>query len=434
MPLRPAPAFEAGQLIDLAKTAKVHDEPWFQHFARAAVLANDPELVQTLVEVLRPRAIDELLKGIPFTNPSADELRAQVEARCPILFGRLFDTDVPFLQSAHLGAQHMLILGATGSGKTNLMYGLGLQARAHGISSWFIDRDKQDYRHLLRMWPELVVLDVRRDLKLNPMEVPAGVDPAAWLASFVTIFVKSNNLLDGSESLLLRVLTGLYRDHGIFDGSLDYPTLYDLRGRIVRLKIPRYSRESGFRDSIKNRLDAYLTTNPDCYAVIRGMALPELEQHSLVLEARGLSERHVRCLLSWLVHGVFARRIAAGERGSSLRLQIFIDECKDIIPKGYNANLGYSPIASLLAQSREVGVGYVWADQTAQLEDAAFVQSRTKLCMRLGSGEDIDRVRKAFALSKEQAAFIARLDTGQAIIRVPRLDPFLIEIPRVRLQ
>lgn len=273
----------------------------------------------------------------------------------------------------------------------------------------------------------------RTTLWFNPLEVPLGVDPRHHLALFVTIFVKCNSLLDGSEALLLFVVTKLYEDRGVFEGGSNYPTLRDLYEAVVSLNIQRWSREAGPRDSLKNRLASYLATNGDCYDVVRGLPIQELAGQSLVLEVKSLSERHIRCLVSWMLNALFEYRIANHERGAGLRTLIMADECKYLIPFGYNENLGFSSISSILAQCREVGMGFVFADQTAQLEDAAFVQTRTKICMRLGSGEDIRKAQRAFALTDEQAAYISKLDTGQAIVRVPRLDPFLIRIPRTRL-
>ena len=400
------------RMVALAETARVEKEPWAQDFIRTVALTEDSALEQSLVEVLRPLAVEEVLKNIPFGRPSDAEQATLVSVN-PLLLGLLEDRE-PLVLPLHSLNQHMFVAGGTGTGKTNLLYGISLQVMRH-CSVWIIDRDKQDYRHLLRLNSSLLVFDAQ-SFPFNPLEVPEGVDPRHHLASFVTIFAKSNALLDGSEAMALRALYELYDERGIFEGSTNYPTLADFRAKVASFKIPRWSREAGYRDSILNRLNSYLIACPDTYNFQTGFSLSELAAKSFVLEIKGLSERHARCLVNWLLSALFQWRIANNESGNLLRNLIVVDECKYLVPPGYNQNIGFSPLASILAQCREVGMGMVFADQTAQLEDAVFVQTRTKLCMRLGSGEDIKKIQRTFGLDSEQAGYISMLDVGQAVV------------------
>lgn len=131
---------------------------------------------------------------------------------------------------------------------------------------------------------------------------------------------------------------------------------------------------------------------------------------------------------------MFMHRIAVGERGNILRNLVVIDEAKWLAPPGYNDKLAFSPLTYVLSQAREVGMGLVLADQTAELDEAVFVNSLTKVCFRLGSGKDIRKIRDAFSLTQAQADFINRLDTGQCIVRVPSEDPFLLQTLRVNFE
>jgi hypothetical protein len=259
------------------------------------------------------------------------------------------------------------------------------------------------------------------------------VKPSHHITAFVSIFSKSNALLDGSIAMCTKAVHELYEEYKVFDGATDFPTLFELYDKVKSYKVARYSRDAGYQDSILNRLDSYLIENANAYSHSRGFPLAELLERSFVLEVKGLSERHSRCLMNWILYAIFFFRLANGQRGNILRNLVVIDECKWAAVPGMNPNIGFPPLASVLAQSREAGLGLVLADQTANLDESAFVQSRLKMCFRMGSGEDIERMRKTFALSKEQAAYIPKLDTGQAIVRIPKVDPFLIKVPRVRL-
>jgi hypothetical protein len=343
----------------------------------------------------------------------------------------VLDTDTPFLWRFDWLNQHAYIGGASGTGKTNALYGIALQVMRY-VPVIIFDREKQDYRHLLRLNPSLMVFD-NNEFIFNPLEVPSGVKPAHHITAFVSIFSKSNALLDGSIAMCTKAVHELYEQYKIFDGGTEFPTLFDLYDKVKSYKIARYSRDAGYQDSILNRLDCYLIESPRAYGHSRGFPVRELVERSFVPEVKGLSERHSRCLLSWLLYSIFLYRIANAHRGNALRNLVIIDEGKWAAPPGFNQNTGFVPLASILAQSREAGLGILLADQTANLDESIFVQSRLKMCFRMGSGEDIERIRKTFALSKEQAAHIPKLDTGQAIVRIPRVDPFLVKVPRVRL-
>jgi len=419
------------RLLELAGLAKLDRDPRFQKALMAVAVGGDTKLASKLTQILHPLAIREQFCGVPFYTPEFEELCAGLDGEQLALLGVVFESDVPLLYPFNWLNQHAYVGGASGTGKTNALYSIALQTMRY-CPVWVVDQSKQDYRHMLRLFPDLHVFDAK-DFRFNPLEVPPGVKPEHHLTAFVTIFVKSNNLLDGSENMLTKACYQLYEERGILSGSQDFPTLLDIRDRIKSYKFRPYSREAGYQDSLLNRFGGYLIAAPELYGCSKGFAISELAERSLVLEVKGLSERHSRCLLNWVLFTLFLYRIGNRQRGNTLRNLVIIDEAKWAAPPGYNQNLGFVPLASVLAQSREAGIGIIIADQTADLDASVMVNSRLKMCMRLGSGADMERVRKTFALSREQEAHIAKLGTGQAIIRVPQIDPFLIRIPRVRL-
>lgn len=419
-------------LVKLAELANVDRDPDMRDAILAAGISGNSHLTQDLRDALHMQALEQVLRDVPYRIPTPEELYDGLSSDELALLGVVIDADVPFFYPFNGLNAHGFVGGGSGTGKTNLLYGIALQTMTH-CAVWIFDRDKQDYRHLLRLNADVLVLDVQDNLVLNPLQVPQGVKPKDWLTAFVTIFCKSNSLLDGSEALLLKAVYALYEQHGIFGGSDDFPTLFDLLDQVRSYTFRRFSREAGYQDSIVNRLESYLIACPTTYSYARGFSIAELSQKSLVLEVKGLTERHARCLMNWILYSLFLYRIAHGQRGNVLRNLVIIDEGKWAAPPGYNQNIGFVPLAAILAQSRDAGIGIVLADQTANLDECIFVQSRLKITFRLGSGEDIQRVRKTFALSQEQADFIPRLDVGKAIVRVPKIDPFLVRIPKVRL-
>ena len=417
--------------IKLAEIAKLDKEPAIQNALQTIAITNDPQLAEDVAQILQPIAMQELLNGKPFGHPPSAEINQTYQELC-VFLGLVPDAEYPLCPPIRQFNQHCYVGGASGTGKTNLLQGVALQIMPN-CPVWIFDREKQDYRHLLRLVPSLIVFDAQTDFVCNPLEVHTPVKPKDHLAAFVAIFTKTHGLLGGAEAMLIKVLNGLYGRHGVFDGSDKFPTLFDLLDDIKDLRLHPVSRQAGYRDSIVNRLEAELATNPDMYQYVKGFPLEELAANSFVLEIKGLSEKQGRFLVTMQLFSLFQWRIARHERGNDLRNLVVIDEGKWIAPPGFNENIGFTPLDYVLAQSRETGLGVVIADQTANLAESVFVQSRLKICFRLGSGADIDRVRKTFALTKEQADYIPKLDVGEAIVRIPKLDPFLIKVPRVRL-
>lgn len=145
--------------LELLKTAKVDKQEWAQGFALAAALSPDTTLERKFVEVLRPLAVEQVLRDIPYGDPTAAELASCFTGNRPLLYGFTADNGQPFVQDIDVGCEHTLVLGGTGTGKTNLLYAIALQAMPH-VAVWMIDKDKQDYRHLLRFREDLMVLNV----------------------------------------------------------------------------------------------------------------------------------------------------------------------------------------------------------------------------------------------------------------------------------
>ncbi|MCP4184247.1 MAG: hypothetical protein GY761_13185 [Hyphomicrobiales bacterium] len=422
------------RVIGLATTAKVINEPWVQHFIKAIALTDDPGLEEDLALALKPRAIEQLFRDIPFNNPTQAQLSEFLQMQHPMLFGIVPDLGLQFVQPIDWFNQHLLILGGTGTGKTNFLYAIILMAIRYGRKIIAIERNKTDLRHLRRMVPDLLVF-TSRTIPYPTFQVPEGVDPRLFLTDFVEIFCKSHGLLDLSEGLAQTTLVNLFRERGIFEGSQNWITFCDWKREIQNLRFNRWDRRSGAIDSLVLRIDGYLQTMPELCAIQHGPSIGELCEHSFVWELANESERQTRFLASLFLKNLYRFRIARNERVSILRNLIIFDECKAAFPAGPANLTGYAPLANILSTCREVGMGFALSDQTADLNDSVFVQTRTKICMRLGSGKDIQAVERTFGLDRDQARFIPRLDIGDAIVRVPKVDePFLIKIPRVRLQ
>jgi len=331
-------------------------------------------------------------------------------------------------------SMHMLILGRTGSGKSNFIYWVVSQLLPD-IPVWFFDR-KEDFRHLLRVTSsDLLVFNFMENFKCNPLCPPPYVKPKTWVELFTELFCKTNNLLDGSNSILLKTLNGIYHDFGVYDGSDKIPCIYDLLEALNQLKLSPRSRSGGSRESLVNRIEAYIATNESLFDCSIGFDLEKLLSKSVVFELTGLLEVQANFWINFLLYWIFEYRIAKKERGNRLLNVVVFDEAKAVFSPFENSNIGFRPINYMISMLREFGVGVIAADQTAELNNSVFANTMLKVLFPLGSGQDIYKAQTALGLTYQQIQYLYQLGLGEAIIRHPKVkEPFILQIPKYPLE
>jgi len=113
-----------------------------------------------------------------------------------------------------------------------------------------------------------------------------------------------------------------------------------------------------------------------------------------------------------------------------LRHIIVFDEAKRIfdVNKERRPVEGIPNIDILTSRVREFGEGLIVSDQEwSKLTDSIKANSFVKVIFRLGSGKDIEDAARSIGL--ERRDFVGKLRTGEAIVKVGELNPFLIQIP-----
>jgi len=351
-----------------------------------------------------------------------------------VLLGKVKGSGAPAWYPMTELTKHALFLGATGYGKTTLLYWI-LSQLFGKVGVWMFDR-KEDFRHLLRLFPDkLLVFNLAEDFRCNPLEPPPYVKPARWLEIFVDMFCRVNNLLDGSKSMLLTTMAELYERYKVYAGSRNYPSFLELCEALKKLELARGSRSTGFRDSLVTRLDSYIATNKRLYDCCAGFDIEGLIAKSVVFELTGLIEFQANFWINLLLYWVFAYRIAKKERGNRLLNLVVFDEAKSVFSPFENPALGFPPITYMVSMLREFCVGIIASDQMAQLSNAIFANSQLKVLWPLGSGEDRLKAARAMGLSAEQAAYTQSLGLGEAIVSHQRIGKiFVLQIPKFPLE
>ena len=419
----------SSHLIDLADRAKVRNNPTFQKLAFAASVTKNPSLVNGVTRILEQKAAYEDIRQVPFDYMPREIADFKNDQQAKILIGVDRDTREPFFYSLNELCMHGLVLGQAGTGKTTLFYGILAQLLKMGIKVLIIDKDKVDYRVLKKMFPNLIVLRAIEDFYFNTLQVPPGVTPKHWYTKWVEVYCKSNDLLKGSMRVLNRAFEELTDEYPEFSSGEDFPKLEDVYNKVESFNFTgKQYRSAGIQDSILSTLDGTIKQLGETCTYSKAIPIDWIVNNSLIIEFKGLSDYIARFMVSCILYGIMYYRIANAQRGSILRNVCCIDEAHWLLPPGLtNDKTEYSPLASLLAQCRALGLSLLIGSQSAMLEPATFDNATLKLCFRLGSGHSIEEAQKALGLNQEQAAYIPRMGLGQAIVRVPESNCFLIQ-------
>ncbi|MFU1780221.1 ATP-binding protein [Haloarcula japonica] len=322
--------------------------------------------------------------------------------------------------------QHAGIFGRSGSGKTTLMRNLMAELSA---PFWAFDR-KQDYRHLIHDFDDLLVLPWY-NIKFNPLKPPEGVKPILWIQVFATIFTDSMDLLSASRGFLIAVVAELYQDYNLLkENTGPYPTLQDLFQKINDWKAHPSSKEGQYKGTVKSRLRGLTKVGGHIFNFSEGYSIEELRHRNVVYEVGGLYKEFQALMQAMLFAYVYYHQLAQANRSGELQLILFVEEAKQLfsVYQEQQSAKGIPVIDDLMAQSREFGLGIVAADQEpGKLTESLKANTKTKVMLPLESTQ-FTKIVDALGLNDIQKEYARNLETGHAIVKHGGRDPVPVQL------
>lgn len=319
--------------------------------------------------------------------------------------------------------RHVLIVGMTGTGKTNLVRHLLTQLRKHNRPFLVFDW-KQNYR-MLRKRPEFRNLRVIRlgdrncSFHFNPLIPPPGIHPRHWMAIFIDVCKHAYFLGHGVEYFLRKAIDQLYQQHGVYDGGKRYPTFIELEKVLVREYVK--GREMLWMSSAK-RAVASLTFKGilrEILNVQENTDLTDLLEQNVVIEMDNLATLEktfiVEALILWLYHYKKSRG-----RSNKLEHVTVVEEAHHVLSARKERAEGEETIIeTTIRMIREFGEGVVVVDQEpSKLSESVIANTSTKVCFNLGSGKDIAVMAGAMNMKPEEQRYIDKLRIGHAIVKM----------------
>jgi hypothetical protein len=376
--------------------------------------------------------------------------------------------------------RHAFVCGLTGAGKTNTIMHLLAEATAADVPFLVIEPAKTEYREMLgwqRAKRKIRVFTIGREsvapLRLNPFEVPAGIDVSTHLDLLKTVFMGSMALWIPLPQVLEQCLIELYTERGwsFSTGARpldsqqpdpEVPTLGDLVAAVERL-VPTL----GYKAESTQEITAALTTRLNTLRrgarglmldVDRSVPMAELLKAPTIMELEGLGDDADKAFVMGLLltrlyehrRAEHARKLAAHARrgqsmpGSSVLSHIVVvEEAHRLLsaarkttdawhadPQGAFVDM----FSQMLAEVRAYGQAIVVADQVpVRLAPDVIKNTNLKVIHRLVAGDDRDAMAAAMSMTPSQSQQLAVLTPGlAAVFSEGDHMPAIVQVPQAK--
>ena len=337
-------------------------------------------------------------------------------------------------------AQHVSLVGRTGSGKSNAGYLLAMNMNKAGIP-WLCLDWKQSWRRLKSLpgLEDLRVYTIGRDvapLQINPLIPPVGIDPRQHLKALVQVINAAYFCGAGVEYLLTSIIDELYQKHGVYDGKVTrYPTFRDVMA--ILQKTPAVGRVSLWLSS------AIRAVHSLCFGAMDGIVnsgnnvtIDELLARPTVLELEALSHADKLFFSEMLMLQIYSHRMVKNER-NQIKHILIIEEAHHLLSR-LSQHSGQPPsiVEIIFREIREMSEGIVFLDQMpSEISKTALANTYTTISMNLKGKQDVATISAAMLLQDDQAMALGTMEIGKAIVKLQgRIkEPFMVRVPEMKI-
>lgn len=327
---------------------------------------------------------------------------------------------------------NILTVSSAGAGKTTLSYFWNLQIATHIRAMWLFDLRKREFAilkpYLARLGIDLIILP-GRSLKINPLQLPIGVEVSDWIPRVADMLIEVLGLAPRASKLLQAKLFPLYRK---FEGENLFPTLYDLFEEIKKDKNSNHAARTSILDSLEPVL---LSLGPQVLAYRYGWTTEDLATLFLCFELAGISETDKNLILNCSILSVFTSRIARNISNPKMNLWICVDEAQRICASSNNT----SAIGNQIGLVRGTGIGLGLSLQSMDRVLPQIVSNTaSKILGRCGSMADYASAGHSMGLNAEQIQWAQmNLEPGLFICQLGEglwRYPFVFRVPPMNLK
>ena len=337
--------------------------------------------------------------------------------------------------------KHLLIVGMTGTGKTNLAFHILRELKKQNKPFMVFDW-KRNYRDLIQL-PELKetsVFTVGKEVvpfHFNPLLPPPGTEPGEWLMKLVDVLKHAYFVGEGVEYLLREAIDYVYERCGFYDLRKDTPTFFQVRDYVFKKRLQ--GRMSLWKASAMRVLEA-LCFRHGLGPVVNSTSewdYQTLLNSGVILELDTLSDSDKVFFAEGMILWLYEFRKNEGKR-EEFKHALVIEEGHHILSSKKEHVEGVETIMETsLRQIREFGEAVIVIDQEpTKLSNSIKANTYSKIIFNLGNGKDVLEISRCAGLTKEESEYIDWLEVGQAIVSLKgRVQvPLHVSFPKVEIK
>lgn len=364
--------------------------------------------------------------------------------------------------------KHALVVGVTGSGKTNTSFYLLKQLWEQGIPFLVIEPAKKEYRSLLNdstIGKDLRVFTLANELvspfRINPFECGVGVSLSTHIDLLKSVFNAAFSMWTVLPQILEQSLHEVYRECGwdivmnkndrILDSSGrhkdSFPTMADLQHTVRRL-VDRL----GYESNTASELKAALVTRLQSLRVGgKGKMLDtrdsfdfgKLLEKPTVIELEDIGDDDEKAFLIGLLLVKLYEYIRGDKQkaGKNLKHVVVIEEAHRLLANvrthaaadvANTRGKAVETFVNMLSEVRAYGVGFVIAEQIpSKLAPDVIKNTNVKAVHRTVAGEDRSLMSQAMNMDEKQKSIFATLTVGESVVFAEGDDkPIIVKVPK----
>lgn len=351
--------------------------------------------------------------------------------------------------------EHVLVTGATGSGKTNTVKNIVRGLYENKIHVCVIEPAKKDYWRLLQDVPELKVYsagDDARPLYLDIFTPEAGMVISSHIDSVLYAFSGAFEMEEPTRLALSGLIKYAYmrcgwtlaepyrpRRHPV----PSVPQLLEWLSDYMATEV-QYGREvqGNVRGSLMNRLQSLRDgTAGTILRCENGKPLTgkDLCTGAVLIELEDLTI-DVKPFIAEILLVKIDQYLRRKDASDELKNVIILEEAHNIFPnipiseKRTSKSLTSDYFSNMLSQIREYGTGIVIADQGAsQINATAVGNTKVKIAHSMSREEDVNALSLPLRLDDYKRRIIPTLPTGQALVAIRgQSDVWRVQVNEVK--
>lgn len=395
-----------------------------ESFVYSIMVNPNQQIIEKFIDYIRPLAqVTDFVSG-PFAQPDNS-----VDG--PIRFAV---TQLGIPVGFHPEEGHCLFVGQTLSGKTTLLFMIFAQALKRGIKCWLFVKSKEA-RTLMKITKEIIVVDFKGGIEINPLLPPPGLSRSEWINVFSDAFIQGFTVFEGTQNFMIDILNQLPLESNLFD----------LLRKVESTKcVPPSGRTAHYKESAMNRLRGILSGDLGETFRCRKSDLESLVERNAIFEIGNLTASQqifiVNLLTTWLfkhrqlkkAHNV-TRSFEIIDRnaphGALPTYYVGLDDANLLFSKDLTRGFYTLPIISdLLATVRHAKI-YIFCctHYPSQLGESIKGNAFMQVMFALASGDDVECMRRSMGIyDQDMKKMCHNLKEREIIVKFSRryVEPF----------